>query len=73
MNRLTVLGRVPLYRLTSSYVNALSLRNFSMTSPTFVRNTVINFVPQQEARVTEKMGKFHEVREPTYSFCATLE
>uniref|UniRef100_A0AC35FPU3 Band 7 domain-containing protein n=1 Tax=Panagrolaimus sp. PS1159 TaxID=55785 RepID=A0AC35FPU3_9BILA len=64
MNRLTVLGRVPLYRLTSSYVNATCLRNFSTTTPTFARNTVINFVPQQEAWVIERMGKFHKVLEP---------
>uniref|UniRef100_A0A914PMN5 Uncharacterized protein n=1 Tax=Panagrolaimus davidi TaxID=227884 RepID=A0A914PMN5_9BILA len=73
MNKLTVLGRIPLYRLTSSYVNAISLRNFSTATPTFVRNTVINFVPQQEAWVSERMGKFHKVLEPKHSFDATLE
>lgn len=30
----------------------------------YARNTVINFVPQQEAWVVERMGKFHKILEP---------
>lgn len=33
-----------------------------------VVNTVINFVPQQEAWVVERMGKFHKILEPGINF-----
>ncbi|RCN44581.1 hypothetical protein ANCCAN_09469 [Ancylostoma caninum] len=31
------------------------------------RNTFINFVPQQEAWVVERMGKFYKILEPVCS------
>lgn len=31
------------------------------------RNTIINFVPQQEAWVIERMGRFHKILEPVSS------
>uniref|UniRef100_A0A914EPV5 Band 7 domain-containing protein n=1 Tax=Acrobeloides nanus TaxID=290746 RepID=A0A914EPV5_9BILA len=33
-------------------------------------NTVINFIPQQEAWVIERMGKFHRILEPGVNFLA---
>uniref|UniRef100_A0AC35GI28 Uncharacterized protein n=1 Tax=Panagrolaimus sp. PS1159 TaxID=55785 RepID=A0AC35GI28_9BILA len=31
-------------------------------------NTIINFVPQQEAWVIERMGRFHKILEPGVAF-----
>jgi len=36
----------------------------STTPALYARNTIINFVPQQEAWVIERMGKFHKILEP---------
>uniref|UniRef100_A0A0N4Z2K9 PHB domain-containing protein n=1 Tax=Parastrongyloides trichosuri TaxID=131310 RepID=A0A0N4Z2K9_PARTI len=33
-----------------------------------VTNTIVNFVPQQEAWVVERMGKFHKILEPGLNF-----
>lgn len=43
-----------------------AVRNFSISSQRFsyTRNTIINFVPQQEAWVVERMGRFYKILEP---------
>lgn len=43
-------------------------RTLSTTNTLYARNTIINFVPQQEAWVIERMGKFHKILEPVCSF-----
>ena len=58
-------------RLASSFDSPRSSRSNSFTTPywsssrrTLPHNTVVKFVPQQEAWVVERMGKFHRVLEP---------
>lgn len=45
------------------YSNASSLSYFSNAS-SLPSNTIIKFVPQQEAWVVERMGKFHKILQP---------
>ncbi|VDM77687.1 unnamed protein product [Strongylus vulgaris] len=48
------------------YLNSISRNVLPISSARFVhaRNTFINFVPQQEAWVVERMGKFYKILEP---------
>ncbi|CEI98142.1 Putative Cell division cycle 20-like protein 1, cofactor-APC complex [Rhizopus microsporus] len=36
------------------------------------RNTIIKFVPQQEAWIVERMGKFHRILEPGLNILAPI-
>ena len=38
--------------------------NFMMYQRSYATNTFINFVPEQQAFIIERMGKFHKICEP---------
>uniref|UniRef100_A0A0M3HTJ8 PHB domain-containing protein n=2 Tax=Ascaris TaxID=6251 RepID=A0A0M3HTJ8_ASCLU len=48
--------------------------NFANINQRFAHatNTVVNFVPQQEAWVVERMGKFHKILEPGFNLLIPL-
>jgi len=50
----------------TAIVPRLVLRQFAYASS--ATNTIINFVPQQEAWVVERMGKFYKILEPGLNF-----
>lgn len=67
-SNLGIFKRLTLLKHESAPLNALYraqyVRHASMITPL---NTIIMFVPQQEAWIVERMGKFHKILEPGFN------
>ncbi|CAD5209335.1 unnamed protein product [Bursaphelenchus xylophilus] len=60
--------------LHPSFGTSFQLRPLSLSTShqLYARNTIINFVPQQEAWVVERMGRFYKILEPGVNFLIPL-
>uniref|UniRef100_A0A7E4VJP7 PHB domain-containing protein n=1 Tax=Panagrellus redivivus TaxID=6233 RepID=A0A7E4VJP7_PANRE len=66
LSRLSTVKASQFLRVAAAPSQLLS-RSISTSTPQYALNTVINFVPQQEAWVIERMGKFHKILEPGFN------
>ncbi|CAH8440295.1 unnamed protein product [Dicrocoelium dendriticum] len=56
-------------QMLDSHVTGVQIRRFALRAPI---NTGILFVPEREAWIVERLGKFHRTLDPGLNFCIPL-